>query len=154
MNAPAVLDAELEPKMAEPEPMETEEALYELVNGQRVEIPPMSFRASAVAMRLGTELFKFAEASRIGEAFVEILFVIPLEEDKGRNRRPDVSFVTYDRWPRESPLDPDANAWEVSPTLRSRSPAPATRPRTSGRESSSTSAPASAVSGWSIPGCG
>jgi Uma2 family endonuclease len=117
MNAPALLDAALEPKAAEPEPMETDEALYEFVNGQRVEMPPMSIRARIVAARFAAELATFGKTSGLGEVFPEMLFRIPLTEDEGRERRPDISFVSYKNWPTESPLDPDANAWEVIPDL-------------------------------------
>ncbi len=33
-----------------------------------------------------------------------------------RKRRPDVAFVSYERWPRQRPV-PHAEAWEVVPNL-------------------------------------
>ena len=49
-----------------PEPLETDEALYEVVKGQRVETPPMSIRASIIASNLGAELWTFAESPWTG----------------------------------------------------------------------------------------
>jgi Uma2 family endonuclease len=117
MSSPALLDAEREPRIEHPEPMETDEALYELVNGQRVEMPPMSIRAVIVVSRLVSELNAFAKSQGLGEAFTEMLFHLPLAEDRSRNRRPDILYLSYNRWPVESPEDPDANAWEAIPDL-------------------------------------
>jgi Uma2 family endonuclease len=117
MASPALLDGELEPKAAEPEPMETDEALYELVNGERVELPPMSIRARIVVATLLQELNGFVKGARTGKVFPEMLFRIPLADDESRERRPDISFVSYEGWPAGSPEHPDANAWEVIPDL-------------------------------------
>src|ERR1700722_9033836 len=76
-------------------PMETDEALYELVDGKRVEMPAMSTRAAMIAARLTTELNAFAKPNRLGEAFGELLVRLPLAEDPSRDRRPDVSFFAY-----------------------------------------------------------
>jgi Uma2 family endonuclease len=43
-----------------------------------------------------------------------MLLKLPLPED--RNRRPDVAFVPFSRWPKDCDV-PDANAWEVLPDL-------------------------------------
>jgi Uma2 family endonuclease len=117
MASPVLLDADLEPRTELPEPMETDEALYELVDGQRVEMPPMSIRAVMVASKLGAELNTFVKGSNLGQIFPEMLFRIPVTEDTSRERRPDIAFVSYKRWPAGSPEDPDANAWEVVPDL-------------------------------------
>jgi Uma2 family endonuclease len=97
--------------------METDEALYELVNGQRVEMPPMSVRAVMVASKLVAKLNAFVKEGDVGEVFPEMLFRIPLPQDASRERRPDIAVVSYQNWPVESPQDPDANAWEVIPDL-------------------------------------
>ena len=44
-------------------PMETDEALYELINGRRVELPPMSIRAVTVVGRLFAQLNAFAASN-------------------------------------------------------------------------------------------
>ena len=64
------------------EPMETDEAFYETVHGQRVEMPPMSIRAAMIASRIGIALNAFARPKGLGEAFTELLVHIPLPEDK------------------------------------------------------------------------
>src|SRR5207249_957331 len=37
--------------------------------------------------------------------------------DGSRNRRPDVAFVTYERWPMNRPIPLTDNAWDVVPDL-------------------------------------
>ena len=74
------------------EPMETDEAFYETVHGQRVEMPPMSIRAVMIASRIVSALNAFARPKGLGEAFTELLIHEPLPEDGSRDRRPDVSF--------------------------------------------------------------
>lgn len=91
------------------------DALYEIVHGQRVELPPMSAYASRIASRLGGKLNEFAEAHALGEAVVETLFRLSLPDDY--NRRPDVALVSYQRWPKDRPLPEDDNAWDVVPDL-------------------------------------
>jgi Uma2 family endonuclease len=98
-------------------PMETDEALYELINGQRVAMPPMSILASTVAGRLHGYLNAFARPARLGEAFIEMLIGVPVPVDEDRNRRPDVCFVSIARLAVASPENPNANAWEVIPDL-------------------------------------
>ncbi len=96
-------------------PVNGDDSLYEIVRGQRVELPPMSAYASRIASRLGGKLNEFAEAHSMGEAVVETLFRLPFPEDC--NRRPDVALVTAERWPRDRPMPEDDNAWDVVPDL-------------------------------------
>jgi Uma2 family endonuclease len=117
VSTSTLLEADLETQVELPEPMETDEALYELVNGQRVEMPPMSVRAIMVASKLVAKLNAFVKEGDVGEVFPEMLFRIPLPQDASRERRPDIAVVSYQNWPVESPQDPDANAWEVIPDL-------------------------------------
>ena len=44
------------------EPMETDEALYETVHGQRVEMPPMSIRAVIVTTRISFSAKRIRQA--------------------------------------------------------------------------------------------
>jgi Uma2 family endonuclease len=117
MSTSTLLESEVEAQVELPEPMETDEALYELVNGQRVEMPPMSVRAAMVASNLVAELNAFTKGKNVGQVFPEMLFRIPLTDDSSRERRPDIAVVSYQSWPLASPQDPDANAWEVIPDL-------------------------------------
>ncbi len=98
-------------------PMETDEALYELINGQRVQMPEMSIRAGMIASELVSELNAFAKPIRLGKAFGELLLRLPLTAVPSRDRRPDVSFFTYSQSARDSVQDLDDSAWEVIPDL-------------------------------------
>lgn len=87
---------------------------YEIIDGRRVELPPMSADSLALASRLAWYLTSFGIGQGIGEAYGEMLFKLPLPVD--RNRKPDVAFVPYSRWPRNRMI-PSTNAWEVLPDL-------------------------------------
>ena len=63
------------------------------------------------------EITLFARPRGLGEAVVETLFRLPLEEDRSRNRRPDVAFVSTERWPIGTPQPTADNAWDVVPDL-------------------------------------
>lgn len=91
-----------------------EEWPYEIVDGQRVELPPMSAYEGRIASRLVTRMNEFAEPQGLGEAVSEVLFHLALPVD--RNRRPDVAFVSYERWPKHRP-QPRKDAWDVVPDL-------------------------------------
>jgi hypothetical protein len=58
----------------------------------------MSAYASRIAFRLAYKLNEFAQAQALGEAVTETLFKLALPID--RNRRMDVAFVSYQRWPK------------------------------------------------------
>jgi Uma2 family endonuclease len=88
---------------------------YEIINGQRVELPPMSAYASRLATRLASKINYFAEVHDLGEAAIETLFDLGLPQ--GRKRRPDVGFVSYQRWSKGKPSRVDDNAWVVIPNL-------------------------------------
>ncbi len=111
MSSTAILD----PVLATPAPVADDEALYEIIDGQRVELPPMSAYAVRVSFRIASVIGRFAEANGLGEAAHEEIFRLPLERD--RNRRPDAAFVSYERWPKGRPMPLVGNAWEVAPDL-------------------------------------
>jgi Uma2 family endonuclease len=98
-----------------PPPVRKEEPLYEIVNGQRVELPPMSAFAGLIASELHVSLGAHARTVGCGRAFTEVLLRLPLQKD--RNRRPDVAYVSYERWPRDRPIPKSDNAWAVAPDL-------------------------------------
>ncbi len=95
-------------------PVPPEDALYEIVDGQYEELPPMSTQASIVASRLVGELRVFVKARRLGEVVSETLF--GLTPKSRRKHRPDAAFVSYDRWP-EDRLAPTTDPWPVVPEL-------------------------------------
>ena len=89
--------------------------LYEIIDGKRVGLPPMAVYSVWLAFRLARHLGNFADAKNLGQAITEALFHLP--PPVGRDRRPDVAFVSYDRWPKKRPLPPTDNAWDVVPNL-------------------------------------
>src|SRR5262245_3918350 len=91
-----------------------DELLYEIVNGQRVELPPMSAYATWLATRLQNRLGPYAEDKSLGTSVTEMLFVLDAEHDL--RRRPDVAFVSTARWPLDRAL-PMTGDWDVVPDL-------------------------------------
>ncbi len=78
-----------------PPPRIDDEPLYEIIDGEKVELPPMSILASQVASNLHVELGSFVRRNRLGMSLTETLIRLPLPVD--RNRRPDVAFVSSQR---------------------------------------------------------
>ena len=89
--------------------------LYEIVDGIRLELPPMSIYSSLVANEIHNALVAYSVPRRLGRSVVETLFRLPLHSEQ--RRRPDVAFVTSTRWPAERPVSITANAWDVVPDL-------------------------------------
>jgi Uma2 family endonuclease len=87
---------------------------YEIIDGTRVELPPMSAESSGLAADLTNFLTNYGLAHNLGKAYPEMLVKLPLPVD--RNRRPDVIFVPFTRWPRDH-RRPDTNEWPVLPDL-------------------------------------
>jgi Uma2 family endonuclease len=90
---------------------------YEVVNGDIVEVPPMSNYAGQVANRLNRAMTIYLLAKDIGDTAIEQLFRIPLPEDRSRNRKPDMAFVSYERWPLSKPFPFTGNARDVVPDI-------------------------------------
>jgi Uma2 family endonuclease len=112
--ASVVLPPESPPAVAPaPPPPVPDDILYEVVNGQIREKPPMGLFASLIASRLARHLGLHAETQRLGEVTVEALF--RLRGTDSLQRRPDVAFVAAARY-RGRPLM-DVNAWDVVPNL-------------------------------------
>jgi Uma2 family endonuclease len=100
---------------------------YEIIHGRIVETPFMSIFAGKVANRLNRKVLHYLDGNDIGDTAVEDMYHIPHPDDEGRNRRPDWSFVSYARWPKDKPIPshgegldvvPDIAAEVVSPTDR------------------------------------
>lgn len=109
-------DTETPPPAREPE-IDTEDMTFEVVHGELVETPKMGMYAAIIASRLSTALNRVAVPNRLGEAVVEVLFRLPLAYDQSRRRRPDVAFVSAERWPIGLVHSPEVNAWDVVPDL-------------------------------------
>jgi Uma2 family endonuclease len=103
----------LAPEIA-PSPVGDADALYETVDDRRVELPPMGAYAGKIASVLLVELGYHVKSHDLGRAVVEVLFRI--RSNPNLQRRPDLSFVSFERWPKgkRTPLE---NAWEVVPDL-------------------------------------
>lgn len=89
--------------------------LYEEIDGQRVEVPEMSFFANWLGARIFGFLFTYSESHDVGLPTVESLFHLGPPVD--RNRRPDVAFVSHARWPKGKPFPKVGNALDVTPNL-------------------------------------
>jgi Uma2 family endonuclease len=90
---------------------------YEVVNGEIVEVPPMSGFASEIANRIHDELAYQGRTLRGGRARMDMLFRLPLAADATRNRRPDVTYITFERWPEDRPMPYRGDPVDVVPDL-------------------------------------
>ena len=80
------------------------DALYEVVNGQRLELPPMSMLATWTASCLHGLLWHFVRERKLGRVVSEGLFI--LDTSKDLRRRPDVAFISAQRLPLDQELPP------------------------------------------------
>jgi Uma2 family endonuclease len=101
------------PTELSPPPIDPE-ALYEIVDGQYVEKSPVGIIQLWLATQFADVLKELPEVRARGTVLVEMMF--DLRPTSPRSRRPDVSYVSFERWPRDRPL-PDVNAWPVIPDL-------------------------------------
>ena len=92
------------------------EALYEIIDGIEMELPPRSMESGILASRLGTKIILFATPNELGEVYNEILVKLNLSDGRERNRRPDFIYVSYVKWPADKPLVKDA-AWDIVPDI-------------------------------------
>lgn len=100
------LEPPAEPVLDEPD------SLYEIINGERV-VKPMSTYENVLAGELFRHLAPYVATSGLGRATVEVMFDLPnLDHDL----RPDVAFISFDRWPQTRGI-PRSNAWPVVPDL-------------------------------------
>ncbi|MDH3599102.1 MAG: Uma2 family endonuclease [Candidatus Tectomicrobia bacterium] len=91
-----------------------DDSLYEIINGQRVDLLPMGAYATWLASRLHSRLSPYTEDKGLGTTVTEMLFVLDAERDL--RRRPDVAFVSTNRWPLDREL-PRTGDWVVVPDL-------------------------------------
>jgi Uma2 family endonuclease len=100
-----------EPERATPR---GDEPLYEVVNGERVEMPPMGAFPGEIASILSQILGPYATQHGLGKVVAEVLFLI--DAKTGQQRRPDVAFISKARWPVRRKA-PQSAAWDVVPDL-------------------------------------
>ena len=89
-----------------------DESQFEMIDGRRVEVSAMGARETTIASELCIYLGMWG-LQKFGRAVLEMLFDMP---NQARDRRPDVAFVSYARWPRTRRVPSDA-AWAVVPEL-------------------------------------
>jgi Uma2 family endonuclease len=90
------------------------DSLYEIIDGVKVELPPMSADSSGFVGDLATFLTNWGLANNVGKAYPEMLMKLP---NLGtRNRRPDVVFIPFSKWARGI-RPPETNAWDILPDL-------------------------------------
>jgi Uma2 family endonuclease len=99
----------------EPDSVVGDDELYEVIDGRRVRTPPMGVFAVWIASHLYRHLANFATAQHRGHAITEALFHLPAPVN--RDRRPDVAFVSFQRWAKNRPIPRLDNAWDVVPNL-------------------------------------
>ena len=97
------------------ESFDSGESLYEIVDGEKVELPEMSMYSNEVALLLHEKLIIHLASNDTGKAQHEILFNLNLPT--ARNRRPDVSFVSYERWPKNKAFPYRGVARNIVPDL-------------------------------------
>ncbi len=100
-----VVDAEISPDLSE--------SLYEVIDGQIVEKTMGAFELQ-IASRLHGSLWAFVDEHGLGTSEVEMIFLI--DEARCLKLRPDVAFVSRERWPIDEPA-PEREAWNVIPDL-------------------------------------
>jgi Uma2 family endonuclease len=87
---------------------------YEVVNGQFVEPPTMGVHENFLASLLLVVIGNYAIERKLGRVISETLFWI--SHEKRLQRRPDLAFVSTERWPLNRRV-PYAAAWDVIPDL-------------------------------------
>lgn len=105
-------DAEILDSLNETE-IARQDILYEVIDGQWMEKPAMGAWELGLANHLNVFIVGYLQGNPIGEAFHEMLY--RLAREPRLERRPDVSFVSFERWP--SRVVPDVDAWEMIPSL-------------------------------------
>ena len=91
-----------------------DDMLYEVIDGRVVEKPPMGAFQNWIAVWLQHSLNSSPQVRGIGFAYPEMLFL--LDPARKLKRRPDVAFVSFERWPADRPASME-EAWDVIPDL-------------------------------------
>jgi len=89
------------------------DGLYEVIDGRIVEKTMGAYEYWLAAVMHG-RLDRYADENPIGRAVIEMIFDLRPHVD--RERRPDVAFVSFERWARDRRI-PRARSWAVVPEL-------------------------------------
>lgn len=90
------------------------DSLYEVINGERVEVAGMAAYAGSLASILAGMINQIAMPKKLGIAVMEVLF----DFGPGRShRRPDVAYMKWDRWQSQPNPQQDPPAWKMAPNL-------------------------------------
>lgn len=94
--------------------LDRSEILYEVIDGQIVELPPMGSLQEFMANFLHIKLGGFVLEQKLGHGLMEVLF--DMTDLVGRKRRPDVAFLSAERWPLSKPI-PETDGIKAVPNL-------------------------------------
>jgi Uma2 family endonuclease len=100
------------PQVTPAAPLDSD-GLYEIVNGERRDVPRMGALAGLFATYLAGSLTRFGTENKLGLTGMEILFRLAPH----LSRRPDVAFVAYDRLGAAVSLRDDPSPWGAVPNL-------------------------------------
>lgn len=89
-----------------------EDRLFEVVDGKIVEKQLSAYQVW-IGNVIQDYLSQHCRERQLGRAVSEMMFDIP---SRSNDRKPDIAFVSYARWPRNKPV-PSVNAWPVVPEL-------------------------------------
>lgn len=103
----------LEPVRNKTSGLPESDQLYEIVDGVRVEKSKSSY-ASWITNRLATRLTNHVDADASGTVVSELMFT--LDADRDLRRRPDVAYLSGEKWPVGAP-PPRSGDWEIVPDL-------------------------------------
>jgi Uma2 family endonuclease len=92
-----------------------ENPYFEIVDGRVVTQRQKTVGASHLASRLAFELSQRGEANEAGHVVIRVLFHFVKNPDL--MRRPEVAFVSHERWPRSRKMLKNALEWDVIPNL-------------------------------------
>jgi Uma2 family endonuclease len=96
-----------------PEILSEPEGLYEVIDGRVVEKPSGVYEVW-LAKVIGDQLTRHVKESSLGRVVLEMIFDLRATID--RERRPDVAFVSYERWASDRRM-PKTRSWAVVPDL-------------------------------------
>ncbi len=89
------------------------DCLYEVIDGRIVEKTVGAYECWLASVIFGA-LYPYNSKNSLGRVVQEMIFDLRPHVD--RERRPDVAFVSYQRWPRDRRI-PRARSWAVVPEL-------------------------------------
>jgi Uma2 family endonuclease len=90
---------------------------YERVHNELIEVDGMSIYSGLVATELVVELGMHVRQRKLGRVTGECYFILPLPEDGSRVRKPDVGFVSFERWPASKAIPYRGNPLPAVPDL-------------------------------------